>query len=238
MKTLIIAFGLLIALSSAAQNVTAPQGYEAKENLRELGSTDGTGTVQTFDNRYEGVKGTPYVFEQFRQGEVFLKSKKKVVIKDLNYNCMENEIVYLDPATKVTRLMNRFKVDLFMLHDGTEMITFVPLKLEEDAETIFAQVLYNKGSMVYKVYEKEWVKANYEGGYSADRKYDEFVDKYSLYFMKKGENVLYKAKKSKKQMLAAFPGLENQISSFIKSNRLDLKNEESLVKLLEFYDSL
>ncbi len=238
MKTLIIAFGLLIALSSAAQNVTAPQGYEAKENLRELGSTDGTGTVQTFDNRYEGVKGTPYVFEQFRQGEVFLKSKKKVVIKDLNYNCMENEIVYLDPATKVTRLMNRFKVDLFMLHDGTEMITFVPLKLEEDAETIFAQVLYNKGSMVYKVYEKEWVKANYEGGYSADRKYDEFVDKYSLYFMKKGENVLYKAKKSKKQMLAAFPGQENQISSFIKSNRLDLKNEESLVKLLEFYDSL
>jgi len=120
MKTLIIAFGLLIALSSAAQNVTAPQGYEAKENLRELGSTDGTGTVQTFDNRYEGVKGTPYVFEQFRQGEVFL----------------------------------------------------------------------------------------------------------------------YKAKKSKKQMLAAFPGQENQISSFIKSNRLDLKNEESLVKLLEFYDSL
>ncbi len=238
MKTLIITFGLLIAVSSAAQNVTAPEGYEAKENLRELGSTDGTGTVQTFDNRYEGVKGTPYVFEQFRQGEVFLKSKKKVVIKELNYNCMENEIVYLDPATKVTRLMNRFKVDLFMLHDGTEMISFVPVKLEEDAETIFAQVLYNKGSLVYKVYEKEWVKANYEGGYSADRKYDEFVDKYSLYFMKEGDKALYKAKKSKKQMLAAFPGQENEISSFIKSNKLDLKNEESLVKLLEYYDSL
>jgi len=238
MKTLIITFGLLITISSAAQNVTAPEGYEAKENLRELGSTDGTGTVQTFDNRYEGVKGSPYVFEQFRQGEVFLKSKKKVLIKELNYNCMENQIVYLDPATKVTRQMNRFKVDLFMLHDGTEMITFVPLKLEDDAETIFAQALYNKESMVYKVYEKEWVKANYEGGYSADRKYDEFVDKYSLYFMKKGENVLYKAKKSKKQMIAAFPEQEKEISSFIKSNKLDLKNEESLVKLLEYYDSL
>ena len=238
MKTLIITFGLLIAVSSAAQNVTAPEDYEARENLRELGSTDGTGTVQTFDNRYEGVKGTPYVFEQFRQGEVFLKSKKKVVVKELNYNCMENEIVYLDPATKVTRLMNRFKVDLFMLHNGTEMISFVPVKLEEDAETIFAQVLYNRGSMVYKVYEKEWVKANYEGGYSADRKYDEFVDKYSLYFMKEGDKVLYKAKKSKKQMLSAFPEQEKEISSFIKSNKLDLKNEESLVKLLEYYDSL
>jgi hypothetical protein len=238
MRTLIISFGLIISISSAAQNVSAPEGYEARENLRELGSTDGTGTVQTFDNRYEGVKGTPYVFEQFPQGEVYLKSKKKVVVQELNYNCVENEIVYMDPATKVIRLMNRFQVDLFMLHDGTEMLSFLPLKLQEDGETIFAQVLYNNGSMVYKVYEKEWVKANYEGGYSADRKYDEFVDKYSLFFMKEGDHTLYKAKKSKKQMLEAFPGQENEISSFIKSNKLNLKEAESLVKLLAYYDSL
>jgi uncharacterized protein YacL (UPF0231 family) len=39
-------------------------------------------------------------------------------------------------------------------------------------------------------------------------------------------------------MLAAFPEKEKEISSFIKSNKLDLKNEESLVKLMEYYDSL
>lgn len=238
MRTLIFSLALLITASLAAQNVSVPEDYEAKQNLRELGSVYSTGTVKTFDMRYEGVKGTPYIFKDFRQGEVFLKDKNKVTINDLNYNCFENEIIYMDPATDVIRLLNKFQVDLFTIQDGDKILTFVPLKLEDDAETIFAEVLYNKGSIAYKVYEKEWVKANYEGGYSADRAYDEFVDKYDLYFLKKGDNILYKAKKSKKQVLEAFPDQESEISSFIKSNKLDLKEDESLVKLLEYYDSL
>jgi len=233
-----ICLALIITNSLTAQNVAPPEGYEAKENLRELGSMDGTGTVKTFDYRYEGVKGTPYVFADFRPGTVFLKSKNKVAIGSLNYNCFENEIVYMDPATNATMLMNRFTVDLFTIQDGDNVLTFVPLKLDENSETIFAEVLYNKGSMVYKVYKKEWLKANYEGGYSADRRYDEFVDKYDLYFLKKGDNRLYKAKNSKKQILDAFPDEQSEISSFIKSNKLDLKEDESLVKVLEYYDSL
>ena len=135
-------------------------------------------------------------------------------------------------------LMNTYQVEMFVLINGDERITFAPVKLKEDSEIIFAQVLYNKGSLVYKVFQKDFVKANYEGGYSADRKYDEFVDKYDLFFMKEGELILYKAKKSKKQMLSAFPGKEKEISSFIKSNKLDLKEEDALVSLLEYYDSL
>ena len=238
MKAIIITLGFIVSITCSAQNISVPQGYEAKENLRELGSMDGTGNVRTFDNRYEGVKGTPYVFEEFHPGEVYLKTKNKVAVQDLNYNCFENELVYLDPATKVIRVMNRFQVDLFTMRDGDRVLTFVPVKLGEDEETIFAEVLYNKGSIVYKVYGKEWLKANYEGGYSADRRYDQFVDKYDLYFMKKGGNMLYKAKKSKKQVIAAFPDHEKEISSYIKSNKLDLKEDSSLVKLLVYYDTL
>jgi hypothetical protein len=237
MKPYILILLALISFTSAAQKTPDPTGYEAKENLRELGSVYSTGTVKTFDNRYEGVKGTPYVFEEFRQGEVFLKNKNKVVIEALNYNCFENEITYMDPSTDEVRLLNKFQVDLFTIQDGDKVLRFVPLQLE-DAETIFVEVLYNKGSIAYKVYKKEWVKANYEGGYSADRKYDEFVDKYDLYFSKKGDNTLYQAKKSKKQVMAAFPDQKSNISSFIKSNKLNLKEDESLVKLLKYYDSL
>lgn len=238
MKTVLIIAALIITVSGTAQNISVPEGYEAKENLRELGSMDGTGTVKTFDNRYEGVKGTPYVFENFLPGEVYLKTKNKVTVPQLNYNCFENEIAYIDPATKVIRVMNRFQVDLFTIQDGDKVLTFVPIKLDEGAETIFAEVLYNKASDVYKVYGKEWVKANYQGGYSADRRYDEFVDKYDLYFMKKGDHTLYKAKRSKKQVVEAFPGHESEISAFIKSSKLDLKEDQSLVKLMEYYDSL
>ncbi len=93
MKPYIIVLLTLFSSFCVAQTIPDPTGYEAKENLRELGSVSGTGNVQTFDNRYEGTKGTPYVFEAWSQGEIFLKSKKKVLVKELNYNCYDNELV-------------------------------------------------------------------------------------------------------------------------------------------------
>jgi len=238
MKTAITCLGLAFTAATMAQNVSVPKDYEAKENLRELGSTDGTGTVKTFDNRYEGVKGTPYAFEEWYPGEIFMSSKQKVAISMLNYNSFENEIAYKDPGTKEIRIMNRYKVDLFQVSAGGEQLTFVPLKLKADEEAVFVQVLYDLGSRVYKVYKKEFLKANYEGGYSADRKYDEFVDKYDLLIMKEGENTIYKLKNSKKYVSSLFPENEKEISSYIKENKLDLKEAESIVEIMSYYDSL
>ncbi len=238
MKPYIIVLLTLFSSFCVAQTIPDPTGYEAKENLRELGSVSGTGNVQTFDNRYEGTKGTPYVFEAWSQGEIFLKSKKKVLVKELNYNCYDNELVYLDPATKVVRLINRFTVDLFYLLNGSDTLLFVPIEPDNDGEFLFAQVLYQGGSNVYKRYQKEFVRANYEGGYSADRKYDEFADKSELYFSKQNDEKFYRVRKSKKQILEAFPGDEDAISSYIKAEKLDLKKEEDVVKLLKYYDSL
>lgn len=238
MKAYILILLTLINFTCLAQTIPDPTGYEAKENLRELGSQSGTGNVMTFDNRYEGTKGTPYVNEVWYSGEIYMKSKNRAAVEEMNYNCYDNEVAYLDPATKSVRLINRYNVDFFYFLNATDTMLFVPIEPENDGEFLFAQVLYKGGSMVYKRYEKEFVKANYEGGYSADRKYDEFADKSSLYFRKHDDQLYYKAKKSKKQILEAFPDAENEISAYMKAEKLDMKNEADLVKLLKYYDSL
>ena len=238
MKIGYICVGIAISAVSLAQNTSVPKDYEAKENLRELGSTDGTGTVRTFDNRYEGVKGTPYAFEEWNQGEIYLSNKQKTTVNSLNYNCFENEIAYKEDDSDVIRILNKYTVDLFQVKQGGELLTFVPVRLKADEEAVFVQVLYDLGSRVYKVYKKEFLKANYEGGYSADRKYDEFVDKYDLLIMKQGEKTLYKIKKSKKYVVSLFPEKEKEISTFIKESKLDLKEENSIVKLMSYYDTL
>jgi len=238
MKPYILILFTLVTSICTAQTIPDPTLYEAKVNLQELGSASSTGNVQTFDNRYEGTKGTPYVNETWYPGEIFLKSKSKVLVKEMNYNCYDNELVYLDPATKVIRLINRFTVDLFYILNGSDTLLFAPIEPENDGEFLFAQVLYNGGSMVYKRYQKEFIRANYEGGYSADRKYDEFADKSDLYISRQNDEKFYKVKKSKKQILVAFPGTEDEISSYIKAQKLDLKDEEDVIKLLKYYDSL
>lgn len=238
MKLTLSCLGLLVASVSMAQSISNTDGYERNENLRELGSTDGTGNVRTFDNRYQGVKGSPYVFEEWFPGEVYLNNKQKVVINDLNYNCFDNEIAYKDPATEAIRLINRYMVDFFQLDIGDENLSFVPVKLEDGEDAVFAELLYDFSSKVYKVYRKEFLKANYEGGYSADRKYDEFVDKSDLFVLKKGDDTIYKIKKSKKHIISIFPDKEKEMSAYIKENKLDLKQDDSIVKLMSYYDSL
>jgi hypothetical protein len=228
----------LIGTTCMAQTIPDPTAYEAKENLRELGSLSGTGHVRTFDNRYEGTKGTPYAFEEWLPGQIFLKSKNRIIIKEMNYNCFENEVAYLDPSSKAVMLINKYNIDLFYLISGADTLVFVPVQMEENKSPVFAQLLYRGESSLYKLQEKEFIRANYEGAYSADRKYDEFADKSSLYLFTQEESGLNKVKKSKKQFLALFPGAEDELSAFIKTEKLDLKLEEDIINLLRYYDSL
>jgi hypothetical protein len=135
-------------------------------------------------------------------------------------------------------LINKYTIERFQLTPGADTLLFVPVQLAEQNAPVFARVLYAGKSTLYKVYEKEFVRANYEGAYSADRKYDEFADKSSLHISTEDDPVLTKIRKSKKQVLAALPGAEKELSAFIKSEKLDLKSEEDLVRLLRYYDSL
>jgi hypothetical protein len=228
----------LISIPCLAQTKPDPTATEAKENIRELGSLSGTGNVRTFDNRYEGTKGSPYVFEEWVPGEVLMLNEQRILIREMNYNCFDNEVAYLDPDSKAVMLINKYTINRFFLIPGQDTLLFVPLKLDEDRPAVFAEVLYQGESTLYKLYEKEFIRANYEGGYSADRKYDEFADKSSLYLSTANNPGPIKIKKSKKQILAALSGAADGLAGYVKAEKLDLKREEDLIRLLEYYDSL
>jgi hypothetical protein len=237
MKHRMTFMGLMISLSCLGQNVVIPQDYEAQENLRELGTGNGLGVVRTFDTRYEGVKGSPNVFEYWNPGEVHMRNKGRIAIAQMNYNCFQNEIVYLDPKSFEQMILNKYLVDFFRIF-SEDTVLFVSVTFPGEPEPVFAQVLYNRNSQVYKVYKKEFLQANYEGGYSADRRYDEFVDKYDLYFRKHNEDMLYKLRKSVRSINKAFDKHSAEISSFINSHNLKFRSEDELVELMNYYDSL
>ena len=237
MKSYILILISLIAIPGLAQTIPDPTATEAKENVRELGSLSGTGNVRTFDNRYEGTKGSPYVLEEWVPGEVLMRNEQRILIKEMNYNCFDNEVAYLDPSSRAVMLINKYTIDHFYLKPGKDTLLFMPIKLDKDKPAVFARVLYKGESTLYKLYGKEFIRANFEGAYSADRKYDEFADKSSLYLATSENPAPAKIKKSKKQVLAAL-GADDQLAAYVKSEKLDLKREEDLIRLLKYHDSL
>lgn len=238
MKQGLILAGLMISLSCLGQDVVIPRDYEAQQNLQELVSSDVYNVVRTFDTRYEGVKGSPNIFESWNPGEVYMNNRGRIAIEQLNYNSFQNEIVYQDPETYQHMTLDKYLVDFFRIFKADDTLLFVSVTFPGETTPVFAQVLYNKGSQVYKVHRKEYLQANYGGGYSADRRYDEFVDKYDLFFRKQSEDVLYKVKRPVRRIKNAFDRHSAEIASFIKSNDLKFKTEEDVVRLMNYYDSL
>ena len=238
MKSHMILLITLISATCLGQNIPDPPGYDTRVSYQELETLTSSGAVRTFDKRYQGIKGTPYVFEDWLPGEVFMKNKQRFIIKELNYNCHANEVAYLDPSSRAVMLINKYGIELFLMKSGADTLVFVQLQLQEDEIPVFAKLLYQGESTLYRVYEKEFIEASYKGAYSADRRYDEFIDKSSFYFSGPDDAFPAKLKQSKKQVLAAFPGAEDKLSAYMKAEKLDLKHEEDLVRLLKYYDSL
>lgn len=211
--------------------------YEARENLRELGSTSGTGTIQTFDNRYKGVKGTPFAFEKWYEGEIFMKAKKRVKFPNLNYNVFDNIIAYKEMESNAIFEVNRGLVDFFIIY-GPDTMRFEPLEIERKQESIFAEILHKGKVRLYMAYEKEFLKANYEGGYSADREFDEFVDKVSYYVRFEGSDEAIKLRTSRR-MSKQFPDHNKEMRNYLSNfSGRELNEKGILLKVIEHYDSL
>ena len=210
--------------------------YEASENLRSLGSA-GAGAVTTFDNRYKGVKGSVYMFQDWFPGELFLKEKKRVHFPNLNYDVFDNYVVYKEEIGGTILEVNKKLIDFFMIY-GLDSMKFVPVKHPKSGKMSFVEILYSGNTKLYRIYEKEFLKANYEGGYSADRKYDEFVDKISIYMSLSGQEEMIKLKTSK-SMSKQFPDHNSEMKKYIGNySAKELKGKYSLVEIMKYYDSL
>jgi len=58
------------------------------------------------------------------------------------------------------------------------------------------------------------------------------------YILKKGETVPEKVELKKKKLLEFFPNQQKEIKTFLKSEKIKLKNKEDLEKLFKYIDSL
>jgi hypothetical protein len=80
------------------------------------------------------------------------------------------------------------------------------------------------------------MKGTYSVVHDAGQKNDEYTTKEEYYISKNGN--LFKVK-NKKSVLAVFEEEKRyELEQFIKDNRLNIKKQEDLMQLVEYYNSL
>ncbi len=218
------------------------QGNAAQENLDKIGGMDyDIGIVRKFDNRYEGIKGTPFYLEDWTNGRINFENGAATGELKLKYNVYEDELLALDRRSGAI-YVDKSRVKTFYLapSGGQEYVfTKLPHTKKENLETYY-RIIYEGEVTLLENINVVFEKANYAGGYSNDKKYDEFKKYASFYFIpKNSQNPRpQKLKTNASAVSKMFPNHQKQIKKYINQNLLDCREEGDLIKVFKYYHQL
>lgn len=225
---------LLIPIISLAQLI--PEDYNAEFVINDLQLY-----LQNRD-RLAGrpgieLKGSPFLFDDFRQADLYFTNKSRALNRSVKFNCYTDEIYYLDKG--ILYSIEQSIIDMFIIRSAadTTSVIFRNIFLDSRGKRSFLQVLYEGNIIFYKRHHKEFIEADYTGPYNPDRRYDEYIDK-PRYYIQMGDGTLHKLKLNEKYMVRLFSDRSEEVGEFINSNGIRLSEERELVRLAVHYDQL
>ena len=183
---------------------------------------------------YTDVNGSPYLFEDWVKGSVTMTKGSYFEGMDLMYDLVTDELIFKSEKGESKNFSDQVRE--FSLKDEKGIVHvfrngFSPI---DDAKPItFYEVLVDEKTALLK----RTVRIIHEEvGYSSATQVKSFQTKTSFYLAK--DSKLTKIKNDKKSVLAALPEKSAQLEAYIKAQKLDLKNDSHLVRLIAYYNSL
>ena len=192
----------------------------------------------TFDNRYSGVKGSPFIFKEYQQATLFTSSSQAMEATHLNFDRHARELFYKPGSDKSPIRLNKYLIDSFHVYLPEDTLRFERLALETQADYLYMERLHAGKTSLYLDYGKTLNEADYVDPYSADRRYDEFKERPAFYIQLDVGSELLEIKRSKKQFAAFFGSFNKQILDYMKAEKTSLQSKSDLISVISYYDSL
>lgn len=237
---------LLLILSRVAAGQATPAQPDPNAALR-LNTTNmlNQGTmIERIDTRYEGQHGSPYLLPTWTKGRVDLLDGRQYTNVPLKFNAQRQELILLRPRMgNDSIIVDSRTVAGFFLADSSNG-QYYPFRRYPQAKADdpalcdgYFLVLYAGKSALLKRVVKVFKAANYQGGYSANVRYDSFDDQFSYYLLKP-DQTLTKVRLTKKTLLEALSDRGDLLKTFADQQKLSFKTEADAVTLVKQYDSL
>ncbi len=233
----------ILLITSTALSFAQPDKslVGTEENLKNISRSAAFVMTTNMDELYEGIKGTPYLFNEWKQGNIYLNDNTYINDVNIKYNIYTDDVLYLHRKSGDSLIIDRSLINSFEITDDNSgnLVLFKEISLRPDKndKSTFVKVLYDGKSKFIIKYTKTFIKADYKGAYSAGRKYDEYIDDYQYYIITNSTDPV-KIKLNKKSVVKALSDKEVKIQPFLNEHRLNLNDEYGIAELLEYYDSI
>lgn len=184
-----------------------------------------------FDNSYEGMKGSPLLFEKFDTLKIMVKEVDYYIPVEANIDLRNNTLLYKDPETRQLYSIPSDRIAELFAGNGNDTML---LKTSENKvfnteieEIRFIQVLKDGPNSFIKIPYKIFIPADYSGAYTAKRRYDEYKTEYR-YFVMNHENIYNEIKLNESSLIKVFPDKKDIIK---KSFRMYKSSDKEKVVL-------
>ncbi len=183
-------------------------------------------------NNYISIEGSPYLFDDFRKGEVLLKDGK-LFNGEFRYDKYADQVEF---KVKQGNFWIAYPSSIDYVKIDTTRLVFIQKDIEKPNEGSYyvvlvadkIQLLLKKGSILQSAEDpKPYV----------DAKPAKFLDRKDLYYLLDKSNTPIRIT-SKKILINKLSDKSSEISKFIKSNKISYKKEEDLIYLINYYISL
>ena len=243
MKHLLLLFilGLFSFSYCYPQNEQVNSSQSEADNIRSISTRSiMSGSVRTFDNRYEGVKGSPYFSEIFSRATVWMKNGgvKEDVILVLNLSTNQLEVQMIGGIIKIPlRIVDRFEMKDSL---GIDRQFVVKTLLTEKGESkpMALEKLYQGKSVLYRRCYKEFRKANFNGPYPSNQNSDRYLDRVKYYLKPAGNAIFSDVRLNRNSWQKALSSQKSSVKAYLRQESLDIEEEQEAIQLLNFYDSL
>ena len=193
---------------------------------------------RAFENKYADINGSAYLFPDFKFATIELADGRKYGNVKARLNLVENEVNFI-ASNGEEGYIGKGMVRAISFNDttkqGIKTFSFQTGFPKTDNQTVihFYQVLANgKIALVKSISKNIEERLNELSG----EKSKEFAVRENIYLQIGGE--LKRVKKEASFFLEAMSDQKDLINAYIKSNKVNFKAEDQLIKLVEYYNSL
>lgn len=180
------------------------------------------------------IKGSPYENDAFILGKAANKKTNDSKPYYLRYN-IYNDIIEVKEENSTIGLIQSLNI-YAVINNREYHYEIYSDDNEKTDEGYFISLYKSEKVNVYKRKIKEFIEEQPAKDSFRQATPPSFKDSEQFYF-KKGR-VLILISTKKKEFIKNFPEHKNEITSYIKSEKINLKSEKDLIQLFKYYESL
>lgn len=187
--------------------------------------------------QYVDMEGSPYLQDNWAKGEVKMANGDVFTDVDLKYDLVGDILLFKNKKEEPLEFVQPVKeFSIIYSNKGeVENITYrngYPAHEGLSEQNFYKVIADGKTSLL----KKETKVVRNETSYNSATITKKLFSNEVYYIYKDGK--FTRVKKDQKSLLVALKGQEGKLKEFIKSNKLSLKEDKDLAKLISYYNSL